>query len=542
MKAFVHIGTEKTGTSSIQLFLRKNRKALDSRGYHFLQSAGKTNNWALPAYCTEESRFDDLYRFQEPDTDIPLEDFRKDFIGKFEAEIRSLPKNIHTVVISSEHFHSRLRTDSEVNNFRELMSRFFDDIRIICYLREQADTCASWYSTSMKSGSTYSFHNFVRRCRPESYYFNYFEVLANWEQHFGVDAMRVAVFDRSSFLHGDLLDDFISRIDPQLVGKFNKSIHTVNESLKPIGQALCRALNIALPPSENDQSVNELRSRCKDLIARRSTGKGQEIDFSKRLDIYESFRESNEKLRCKYFPAMDVLFPPPAENTVQGNTVDRDFLGVVSEIFGILEDGGRKPLSADDYTRYWTAITRCIRDVIDVPEAVRMGGIEVVLDEGDALALRRAAASVEWEDLQQAERILTIARSVSPKLPGISVQLQEYRDRLLTEEGTAPKEKFLMIYHGEIDPMPADVFAEIDQRMKKWTMELEVPGGFHRIIPVSVPGYKAHRSGAESVGEPYLNSFTIFRASSYEEAQAIARRAPYLEAGIHIEVYKLEEL
>ena len=156
MKAIVHIGTEKTGTSSIQLFLRRNRRALEARGYHFLQSAGKTNNWALPAYCTEQSRFDDFDRFPEVEAGMSLEAFRRDFIGRFEEELRSLPGNVHTVVISSEHFHSRLRTDKEMSNIRDLLSSYFDDIRIICYIREQAETCASWYSTSMKSGSTLS--------------------------------------------------------------------------------------------------------------------------------------------------------------------------------------------------------------------------------------------------------------------------------------------------------------------------------------------------------------------------------------------------
>ena len=62
MKAIVHIGTEKTGTTSIQKFLFQNRKKLRNGGFHFLQSAGSTNNRALPAYFIAEHLYDDFYR------------------------------------------------------------------------------------------------------------------------------------------------------------------------------------------------------------------------------------------------------------------------------------------------------------------------------------------------------------------------------------------------------------------------------------------------------------------------------------------------
>ena len=436
MRAIVHIGTEKTGTSSIQHFLRTNRKVLQGHGYHFLQSAGETNNWALPAYCTEQSRFGEFHHFKEMESGLPSETFKRDFMINFEKEMRSLGKHIHTVIISSEHFHSRLRSEQEVDNFRKLMANFFQETDIFCYLREQAETCTSWYSTSMKSGNTYSFFDFVRRCRPESYYFNYAKVLKNWEQHFGLNAVKVALFAREELLNGDLLDDFTSRIDLQLVGKLTKSMHNVNESLRPMGQALCRALNMTLPLSDRNQSVNELRDRCKEIIIHRMTGKGQEIEFATRQVIYENFRESNEELRIKYFPERDFLFPPPVDTAEEKIVMERDFHILVSDIFGALDSDAVRPMTSDQYTRYWTAITRCVRDVIDVPDAIRQGGVEVVLTAEDAHALRHAAYRAEWEALPDAERLLTIARSVSPKLAGINAQLQDYRDRLQAEEAT----------------------------------------------------------------------------------------------------------
>lgn len=530
LKAIVHIGTEKTGTSSIQLFLRKNRRALQAEGYHFLQSAGKTNNWALPAYCAEETRFNDFYRLQEVETGMPLQEFRQDFIGKFEAEIRSLASNIHTVVISSEHFHSRLRTDKEMDNIRQLVSRFFDDIRIICYLREQAETCASWYSTSMKSGSTYSFYEFVRRCRPESYYFNYFDMLCNWERHFGLDSMEVALFDSGSFLNRNLLDDFASRVDPALVGRLSKSIHAVNESLKPMGQALCRALNIAIPASDDDPVANDLRGKCKDIIARRLTGKGQQIDAARQRQIYDSFAESNEKLRQKYFAAQDVLFDPPAEVVEESSGIDGEFLEVVAEMFKVLERESGRPLSSDDYARIWSAINISMRDVIDVPEEVKQGGTELILTEKDARLLRRAAIRAEWADMKSAEKLMKLAYTIYPELPGIRIKLDSYKERLEEEKDGKRKFEFVITVHGEQKFDSPDEFERIDTNYAQWIASLDVPLG-NPVASLSATNTRTSAEGTERNRAASLKAYVLFRASSLDEAIAIAEKCPHLEAG-----------
>ena len=85
LKAIVHIGTEKTGTTSIQRYLYLNRKKLKNSGFHFIQSAGNTNNRAIPAYCISDDRNDDFFRVEGIATPQEREDFRRIFIKKFES-------------------------------------------------------------------------------------------------------------------------------------------------------------------------------------------------------------------------------------------------------------------------------------------------------------------------------------------------------------------------------------------------------------------------------------------------------------------------
>jgi hypothetical protein len=266
LKAIVHIGTEKTGTTSIQRFLFQNRKKLRAGGFHFLQSAGKTNNRALPAYFVAENRFDDFYRDEGITTLEAKTEFRKQFLQKFEHEIGTLPKSVHTVVISSEHFHSRIRTREEMDKVHAFLSTYFDDIKIVCYLRDQSSTCASYYSTGLKSGNPATFMEFFQRCIPENYYFNYFEMLSNWERCFGFNALDVSLFSRKSFRNNNLLDDFTSKLDPSLIGSLNRDIEIENESLTPVGQAMARGMNLAFPVRAVRPELAQIREKCKASI------------------------------------------------------------------------------------------------------------------------------------------------------------------------------------------------------------------------------------------------------------------------------------
>ena len=58
MKAIIHIGTEKTGTTTIQEFLHLNRSKLANQGVAYLQSPGLRNNRKLVTYCMKNNKVD----------------------------------------------------------------------------------------------------------------------------------------------------------------------------------------------------------------------------------------------------------------------------------------------------------------------------------------------------------------------------------------------------------------------------------------------------------------------------------------------------
>jgi hypothetical protein len=312
LKVILHIGTEKTGTSSIQHFLHVNRRRLSKSGFHLMRSAGDYDQRALAAYTRSNDEADYYFFEQGIKSNSDKEKFRTDLEAVIDKELSSLPKRIHSVIISSEHFHSTLRNDQAIDKLRKLLSKYFKKVQIICYLREQGALCTSSYSTALKSGICRTLENFARlNCSPKNYYYNYWQLLSKWETAFGQEALDIAIYDKLIFRNGDLLQDFTSRVDPLLQGNLKPYKRKENQSLSPDGQRLLLGVNCAFPRKQHD--FNTIRIQCREEIYELLKGQGQQLNLQTKRSIYYSFLESNTAVRKKYFPDRIALFPEPNE-------------------------------------------------------------------------------------------------------------------------------------------------------------------------------------------------------------------------------------
>jgi hypothetical protein len=536
LKAIVHIGTEKTGTTSIQRFLYLNRKKLKNAGFYFIQSAGTMNNRAIPAYCMSDERFDDFFREEGISTEADKKKFKRRFFKEFENEIRSVPSNVHTIIISSEHFHSRLRTEPELDNVYNLLSPFFDEIKIVCYLREQVSTCTSYYSTHMKSGGTDSFAAFLQRCQPANYYFNYFVMLANWERCFGIASMDVSLFSQERFLNGDLLDDFTAKLNPALVGTLNKSIQVENESLNPVGQALARAINILFPVTSKRSEVNEMRDKCKKIINQRLTGKGQQPGLEVRKAIYNSFAKLNEQLRQKYFPEIEILFAPPEESSPNAATIDETDFEVITSVLSFISKHGKGTINPEDFSGVCSTIFSSVNDITKPMNDIKELGNQVVLSRSDVDLLRNTALRLEGRDIDTAMRLMSLASAARPNVAAIKMKLEEYSRKA----NQAPQHQYMFIYtRGKAIKELNE--KDLEYRIEAWLNTLRVPTG----SPLSGLGGTKIVSPDGSVADDKVSSmvgYTIIEAESLEAAISCARESPLLETGGSVHVTEVMQL
>lgn len=239
-------------------------------------------------------------------------DFCDDFRRRFHAELASLPDTMHTVILSSEHFHSRIKTQLEVNCVRDLLAPHCTTFRIICYLREQAACCASAYSTAIKSGQLPSMSTWFARCVPSNHYYNHDTMLSLWESAFGFDAMDVSIFHADHFLNGNLLDDFTAKASPDLAGMLSVDIPRKNRSLSRLGLAVSKVLSQISARGPTSAPTNKIRKHVQRYISKTFKGAAVEPPLEVRQEIYRAFLESNEAVKKKFFPDLEVLFSPPS--------------------------------------------------------------------------------------------------------------------------------------------------------------------------------------------------------------------------------------
>lgn len=337
MRCVLHIGTEKTGTTAVQSFLFLGRERLAELGVHVATSPGERNNRWIAGYAMSPDRDDDFTTAMSGGDPERRRQMTSAFLARFHREMSSLPPQTHTVVLTSEHLHSRLTRQEEVDAVGDLLDRYFDEITVVCYLRRQVDVCVSLYSTALKVGHVTSLPRFLDECTPDNPYYDYDRLLRMWEQRFTRAALDVRLFDKSRFLNGDLLDDVCAVISPQLVGAVRKVVDDPNESLTPSGQALARAVNRLLGGRDDTQGqVREIRAAAFDLLAARLAGKGQQPSAERWALINESFREINENVRERFFPDITAdLFPgfPPASPPVLVGDI---FVDTVVELMKLL--------------------------------------------------------------------------------------------------------------------------------------------------------------------------------------------------------------
>ena len=132
-RCILHIGCEKTGTTSIQGALYKNIAALKRQGYFMLHTLGVTNNRTFPAYfeAFSYSGFNEWQHANGCLTAKDKEDFFEGFPNIFHEEVQEAASFLHTTIITSEHFHSRIKTKKQMKKIHHYLSRSFNKIEIV---------------------------------------------------------------------------------------------------------------------------------------------------------------------------------------------------------------------------------------------------------------------------------------------------------------------------------------------------------------------------------------------------------------------------
>lgn len=318
-RAILHIGTEKTGTSSLQSFLARNRDRLNARGFHYPVFAGPVSHEGLAAYAMADDRFDDLRLNQTVHDAAELAAFRADFERRAAEELAAHAGR--TIIFSGEHCSSRLRSRAEVARLKALLGRFFDRIDVAVYLRRQDEVAVSLYSTALKSGNEWS--SIFPALRDVSRHFDYDGMLRRWASEFGPGHVHPRIFAPDEMAGGSVVEDFC---EIWKLGGGYQAVARTNESLCPPAQEFLRRLNRAVPPVVSGRT-NALRGDLAQPISRAYAGKGRRPARAEAQAFLAQFADTNEAVRARWFPERKQLFPDnfsayPEHEDPTGLTVD----------------------------------------------------------------------------------------------------------------------------------------------------------------------------------------------------------------------------
>lgn len=305
MRAILHIGTEKTGTTSIQSFLTQNRQALRQFGYAYLESTGLPSNRKLATYCFNSDRHDDHHVALGIVESEKRELWRAKFEEDFDREVRSLDESVRSVFISNEQLHSRLFSIEEIQRVNDILYKYFDSVEVFVYLRRQDKMACSLYSTALKCG--HSMEQVLPQVPDTDHYYNYEVLLDKWSEVFGQQNITVRVFDRKELAGGDLLSDFLTASNALDIDLKQLELPGMeNESLLPPAQEylrLCNQVPGPASPRESSNVRNFLISSLEELYG----GKPRLPTRAQATEFYQKFIASNNRVAHKWLDR-EVLF------------------------------------------------------------------------------------------------------------------------------------------------------------------------------------------------------------------------------------------
>ena len=199
---YLHIGSHKTGTTSIQKYLAQNRDALLKHGYFYPVSSTHVNLGSVLG----RTNFPD-----EMDTEAEASRFQRiKQVAKLITE-----QNSPHVIASTEGF-SYLFDRPVIEAYHRLLAPEFSTIKVITYLRRQDLFAISHHQEGAKPQDkpAAKLHGHSPTALPEKgdlqhKYLDYEARIGLWADIFGDDAMVVRVYDRKALKNGDSIADFL---------------------------------------------------------------------------------------------------------------------------------------------------------------------------------------------------------------------------------------------------------------------------------------------------------------------------------------------
>lgn len=273
---YIHIGMHKTGSSSIQVSLKKNNNNLLEKDWEFL-------------YCTKNGNGSDLIDFKDSSGNFDVK-----ITDKFFDLINNAKKK--NCIISAEHLFL-ITDDSIINKLRKVAYNSFEKVYIVVYLRRQDKIALSFKNQAARVQTANQLPSSIIMGHDASplptlnedvvNYLSYYSKIESWARVFGQDNMIIKEYEKKELEGHDICCDFYKilniPVDPIKVNT-NSSVSR-NKAV---------ATHFLVRNNFSSSIVKFVKDNIND------DGVKVEASTSECLEFYNNFRESNAALNKKY--------------------------------------------------------------------------------------------------------------------------------------------------------------------------------------------------------------------------------------------------
>ncbi len=319
MKIYLHIGLEKTGTTSIQQFLTYKREELIQQNILYPKSLYLPNNEYISVAFRDSRYVDDLRVKHNIIRHDQILNFRNKIKESLKQEIDKYHPDI--LIISNEHISSRLSDEEERKNLINFLKNFSNDITVIVYLRRQDKLLESLYSTSIISGNTYSFEKFFQQIK-NRHDLHFYTLLKQWGKYVPKEKMIVKKFDKFSLFNNDIVDDFIKTLNLNI--RKDKTFKD-NTSLGYKKLEFLRRFNRYMPMIK-DKKINFFRGNIINLLKQINIENDFKIKMTKSqiIKLMQLYNEENMKVSKEFFGSKENIFAFNLDDVQTDHKVSED--------------------------------------------------------------------------------------------------------------------------------------------------------------------------------------------------------------------------
>jgi hypothetical protein len=343
-KLVLHIGTEKTGSTALQVFLKRHEKALFAKGFIYPNifqtvNAGELYLSAAPREFTD---YLDAVLFRRNS------EFRQKYTKRLSKELARLAALAcdKTCILSSELLYSRMRDVQALRRLRSNLFAAFDDIHIVCYIRNQADLVLGLSMEAIKQGSYLPQIRSPKDHVLLDYSCDYKRGLLNWLEVFP-GRVTVRRYERHSLVNGDVIDDFLCVIGQPDLACLSKP-SDVNRSLTQDQIKILNCLNSKkLNREKNGFLVKSILASFSDKAVH---GKLQPTEEIRRY-CEEQYQSSNEWVRAMFFPDDQALWAQSVDAVDTQSLLPSPSMASMIDII-VIEQNRREVLLAQSISKF----------------------------------------------------------------------------------------------------------------------------------------------------------------------------------------------